>query len=297
MAASILSIGVDYPRVGLKRPVSEAEKAAYDRDGAAIVKGVIPDEWVDYMRDAVTRVMERSDPSSQNYADDGDPRFFSQTFPWMFDDAFKAWAIHGPVKDVAHQVLVDAKTITFFYDQIFAKEPGATKRTPWHQDLPFLPIKGDQLIRIWVPFDPVTADAGAIHYLRGSHKWGKIYHPLGFKNIPAIMDTYVESPYEDWPDLEADYDKYDWLIAEAEPGDLLLHHPKTIHGSLGNSTSSFRRAITSFYAGERAVWYPHPANMFNNKSLTGHVVAPDLPPGAPIECEMFPRVWPPPDAA
>jgi len=118
-----------------------------------------------------------SDPSSQNYADDGDPRFFSLTFPWMFDDAFKAWAIHGPLKDVARQVMVDAKEVIFFYDQIFAKEPGATKATPWHQDLPFLPVKGDQQIRIWVPFDKVTADGGAIHYLRGFTQVGRDLPP------------------------------------------------------------------------------------------------------------------------
>ena len=165
MNTAIATIGIDYPDAGLIRPVSDEERAAYERDGAAIVRGVIPPEWVDYMRDAVTRLIDESDPSSQNYADDGDPRFFSLTFPWMFHDAFKAWAIHGPLKDVARQVLTDAREIIFFYDQIFAKEPGATKRTPWHQDLPFLPVKGDQQIRIWVPFDTVTADGGAIHYL------------------------------------------------------------------------------------------------------------------------------------
>jgi ectoine hydroxylase-related dioxygenase (phytanoyl-CoA dioxygenase family) len=272
--------------------VNDAERAAYARDGAAIVKGVIPDEWVVFMRDAVAGLIKESDPSSQNYADDGDPRFFSLTFPWMFDDAFKAWAIHGPLKDVARQVLTDARSVNFFYDQIFAKEPGATKATPWHQDLPFLPVKGDQQIRIWVPFDHVTADGGAVHYLRGSHKWGVIYHPVGFKNIPIITDTYKNSPYEDMPDFAADYGKYDWLVAEAEPGDLLLHHPRTVHGSLGNSTPNYRRAVTSFYVGDQATWNPHVANMFNNKSLTGHVTAPDLEPGGPIECDMFPRVWP-----
>jgi hypothetical protein len=47
----------------------------------------------------------------------------------------------------ARQVIDDANTITFFYDQIFAEAPGATKRTSWHQDLPFLPVRGDQLVR------------------------------------------------------------------------------------------------------------------------------------------------------
>lgn len=290
-SASIADIGVDHPRSGLLRPVDAAEKAAYARDGAAIVKGILPPDWIDYMRAAVQRMLETPDPSSQNYADDGEPRFFSQTFPWMFDDAFKAWAIRGPLVDVAAQVLDDEEVI-FFYDQIFAKEPGAGKATPWHQDLPFLPMAGSQMLRIWVPMDAVGPDGGAIHYLRGSHAWETIYHPIGFKDIAAITDTYVNSPYADWPDFEADYDSYDWLVAEAEPGDLLLHHPMTIHGSLGNRTSNHRRAITSFYVGNSTTWNPHPANMFHNKSLCGHVSAPDLAAGGPVECELFPRVVP-----
>ena len=287
---TLSAIEMAFPTSRLLRPVSAEEKADYARDGAAIVKGVIPGDWIEFMRAAIDRILNRSDPSSQNYADDGKPRFFSQTFPWMFDDAFKAWGIHGPLVDVARQVLTDPEVI-FFYDQIFAKEPGDTKATPWHQDLPFLPMKGEQMMRIWVPFDRVTAAGGAIHYLRGSHRWGTVYHPVGFKNIPAITDTYVNSPYEDMPDFEADYSKFDWLIAEAEPGDLLLHHPMTVHGSLGNRTANYRRAITSFYVGSSTAWHPHVANMFNNTSLTGHVTAPDLVPGGPVECEMFPRVW------
>lgn len=292
MTASIHAIDVDFPRTGLLRPISDEERAAYERDGAAIVRGVVAPDWIEYMREAVTRLLDSPDPSSQNYAEDGDPRFFSLTFPWLFDDAFKAWAVHGPLKHIAHQVMTDARSITFLYDQVFVKEPGATKATPWHQDLPFLPVAGDQQIRLWVPFDTVTADGGAIHYLTGSHKWGIIYHPVGFKDIPIITDTYVKSPYEDMPDFEAEYDSYAWLVAEAEPGDVLLHHPRTVHGSLGNKTNNHRRAVTSFYVGDQATWNPHPANMFHNKSLTGHVTAPDLAPGAPLECDMFPRVWP-----
>lgn len=292
MTASIHAIDVPFPRTGPLRPISDEERAAYERDGAAIVRDVIAPDWIEYMRAAVTRLLANPDPSSQNYADDGDPRFFSLTFPWLFDDAFKAWAIHGPLKDIAQQIMNDARSITFFYDQVFVKEPGATKATPWHQDLPFLPVAGDQQVRLWVPFDTVTADGGAIHYLKGSHRWNVIYHPVGFKDIPIITDTYRNSPYEDMPDFDAEYDRHDWLVAEANPGDVLLHHPRTVHGSLGNRTSDYRRAVTSFYVGDQATWNPHPANMFHNKSLTGHVTPPDLAPGDPLECDMFPRVWP-----
>jgi ectoine hydroxylase-related dioxygenase (phytanoyl-CoA dioxygenase family) len=283
---------LEYPRVSVMRPVADSERENYQRDGAAILKNIIPLEWVEYMRAAVDRLMERSDPSSQNYADDGEPRFFAQAFPWLFDDAFNAWALYGPLKEIARQVMTGAKHLNFFYDQIFVKEPGVTKATPWHQDFPYLPISGEQILRIWVPFDPVSADAGAVQYLRGSHKWGVVYHPAGFKAISEITDAYRESPFHDQPDFDAEYNRHDWLVGEAEPGDALLHHPKTVHGSRGNMTANFRRAVASIYTGDKVTWNPHPANMFNNKSLTGHVEVPCLAAGGAIDCPLFPRVWP-----
>jgi hypothetical protein len=295
MTRSALRVDIEYPQAGLVRPITDAERESYRRDGAAILKGVIPLEWVDYMRAAVARLMERSDASSQNYADDGQPRFFAQAFPSVLDDAFKAWAWYGPVKDIARQVMTDITSLNFFYDQVFAKEPGAGTATPWHQDFPYMPLKGQQILRIWVPCDPVTAERGAVHYLKGSHNWGVVYDPIGFKAIPEITDAYVDSPYEAQPDFEAAYDSYEWLIGEAEPGDALLHHPRTVHGSRGNTSGAHRRAVTSIYTGDKVTWNPHPANMFNNKSLTGHVEMPDLEPGGPIDCALFPRVWPPPD--
>jgi hypothetical protein len=46
MSIPIMTINIDYPKEGLLRPISDGERLAYERDGAAIVKGVIPEEWV-----------------------------------------------------------------------------------------------------------------------------------------------------------------------------------------------------------------------------------------------------------
>ena len=280
MRARSLRVGVDHPRSGPLRPITDKERDLYSRDGAAKLKGILPLAWIDYVRRAIVRLMRSSHPASQNYAYEGDPRFFGHSFPWLLDDAFKAWALRGPLTVLARQVMPDVTRLNFFYDQVFAKEPHATKPALWHQDYPYLPIEGDQILRFWVPFDRVTARSGAVHYLKGSHAWGVIYHPRGYKMI---------SEYQ--PDFDADYAKYDWLVGEVEPGDVLLHHPKVVHGSRGNATNRFRRALTNIYTGNRVTWNPHPANMFNNKDQTGHVDIPELDPGGPIDCELFPRVW------
>lgn len=181
-----LTVDADYPSSGLVRRVTDKERAIYARDGAARLKGILPLDWIDYLRKAVTRLMKRSVPASQNYAVAGEPRFFGLSFPWLIDNAFEAWAIRGPLKDLARQIMTDVTSLNFFYDQIFAKEPHATKTAMWHQDYPYLPLKGDQILRFWVPCDRVTAQSGAVHYLKGSHTWGIVYHPRGIGRSRSI---------------------------------------------------------------------------------------------------------------
>lgn len=292
MTAQIADIRIPYPDATLLRPLSDAELHAYHRDGAAIIREVIPPEWLDFMRAAIARIMRRSDTQCHNFSRDGEPRFFSQFFPWMFDDAFKAWALHGPLVDVARQALDEARSLVFFFDQIFAKEPGCTTDTPWHQDLPYLPVVGEQHLRIWVPFDRVTAEGGAVHYLRGSHSWNTIYRPADFRQDQATTDPLFQTSDLAIPDFTAEYDRHDWLVGETEPGDLILHHPRTVHGGFGNVTDNLRRAVASVYVGDKATWNPHSANMFNHESIIRLLPIPDLEPGAPLESELFPRVWP-----
>jgi ectoine hydroxylase-related dioxygenase (phytanoyl-CoA dioxygenase family) len=119
-----------------------------------------------------------------------------------------------------------------------------------------------------------------------------LFRPVPFSKAPNVVNTYVNSPYEPMPDIDAKYDEYDWLIGECEPGDCILHHPWVIHGSPGNTLPRIRRAVSAIYAGDDVTWVPHPGQFLDNPDLSSHVPKPDLAPGDPIECELFPRVWP-----
>lgn len=52
------------------------------------------------------------------------------------------------------------------YDQVFVKEPGTSSPTPWHQDQPYWPIKGWQIMSFWAALDPVTEESGGIQFIR-----------------------------------------------------------------------------------------------------------------------------------
>src|SRR5438046_5130735 len=96
MTIATLDADFRYPDAGLVRPITEEERAAYGTDGCTILRGIIPIEWVDFLRDGVDRLMARSERSSQNYADEGETRFLGKSWPWLIADDFNAWALPGP---------------------------------------------------------------------------------------------------------------------------------------------------------------------------------------------------------
>jgi len=46
--------------------------------------------------------------------------------------------------------------VWFMYEQVFLKEGGDTRRTPWHQDSSYLAVAGQDLAVAWITFDPVA---------------------------------------------------------------------------------------------------------------------------------------------
>ncbi|MGH3555969.1 MAG: glutamate-cysteine ligase family protein [Mycobacterium sp.] len=272
----------------LLREVTDDERRRYRRDGVVRLEQIIPEGWIDRLREAVDALMTDVHDSSQNYTLTGQPRFFSQAFPRFVEPTLNAWALNGPTKHIAAQMYPHTTSLRFFYDQVFAQEPGTTRGAPYHQDYPYLPINGEHYLRIWVPLDTVTADSGAIRYLKGSHR-GPIYRPISFSGNPNVVASYANSPYPTPPDFGA-YDDTAWFVGHANPGDAVLHHPRTVHGSPPNNTTGPRRAVTTIFVGNDVVWEPRPGTAFDHIGSIGDFSVPPMPAGAPIDGDLFPVV-------
>jgi ectoine hydroxylase-related dioxygenase (phytanoyl-CoA dioxygenase family) len=69
-------------------------------------------------------------------------------------------------------------------------------------------------------------------------------------------------------------------------GDCLVFHAMIVHGAPGNDTAGARRRGLSLrYTGDDARYDPRPGTFqFPHE--------PDLAAGAPMTCDLFPRVWP-----
>jgi ectoine hydroxylase-related dioxygenase (phytanoyl-CoA dioxygenase family) len=263
---------------------------ALDRDGAAVVRGVVPMEWIERMRVAIDCELAGASPTAAEYGLVAG-RFYGDFFLWLRNADFRDFALSSPLPALAARTM-NSETVNLFYDQLFVKEPGSVERTPWHQDLPYWPVSGEQVVSIWVPFDAATPENGVVTYIKGSHRWGKTYQPRAFDDRNA--GAFAASAYDPMPDIEADPRRFDFLSWSLEPGDVLLHKGLTVHGAPGNRTADRRRrALAVRYTGDDARYTPRPGTFMDMASVRAHVPAPGLADGGRMAGPLFPRAWPP----
>jgi ectoine hydroxylase-related dioxygenase (phytanoyl-CoA dioxygenase family) len=271
-----------------RRQAADEVAAALERDGAAVVRGVVPGDWIGRMREAIDAEMAGASPTAAEYGREAG-RFYGDFFLWLRNARFRDFAFDSPLPALAARAMRSA-TVNLLYDQLFVKEPGSSERTPWHQDLPYWPVEGGQILSIWVPFDAATPDNGVVTYVKGSHLWGRTFRPQAFDARNAA--AFAASPYEPMPDIESS--GFELLAWRLEPGDVLMHKGLTIHGAAGNrSTDRRRRALAVRYTGDDARYSPRPGTFMEMDSVRANVPAPGLLAGAPMGGALFPRVWPP----
>lgn len=277
----------------LLRDITTEEIAAYEENGAHILRGVLPAEWIEFMREAIERILTNPGNASVEYTPQGRKgRYYGDFFIWWRDAAFKAFMKDSPLPELAAQVM-KAKTLNFFYDQLLVKEPNTAEPTPWHQDISYWPVRGNKVMSVWVPFDPADEESGVVVYVKGSHKWGKVYAPHAFGDKSGFGEIYAKAGLEPLPDIEENRDQYEVLSWEMEPGDVLIHHPRTLHYAAGNSsTTGRRRGLALRYLGEDAVFDDRPGTFLENRKVMETIPSIKLKDGEAFSGELFPRVWP-----
>ena len=104
--------------------VSESDVAAYDRDGVVCLRGAFGAVWVGLLCEAVERDLVAPGPHATNFAEGSTAgKFFGDMFMWQRDNDFRLAALTSPACEIAAR-LMGSKSVDFFYDQLFVKEPG-----------------------------------------------------------------------------------------------------------------------------------------------------------------------------
>jgi len=222
-------------------------------------------------------------PLQEAPGDHGEGMFFYDVAAWKHDRGVRQVAFDSALPEIAAQ-LMDAAYVNFWEDTTFVKAPHTRQKTAFHQDLAYFQIEGDQCVVVWIPLDPATPENGVMQYVRGSHLWGETYAP----NVFVSQTPFASSPEKRCPDIEGAPEEYDIVAFDVEPGDVIIHHVKTVHGAGGNPTGSWRRAVSLRYCGDQVRYFDRPG------AIAQVGVSHTLKDGDRLFAADYPVVWPKP---
>merc|ERR1719341_2520827 len=221
--------------------VSHEDVQKFDKDGAIILRNVFSKAWVEKVREGIQINLEKPSQYSEKLAlKEGQGSYFND------------FAFNSPAAEIAAR-LMKSKYAVFYHEHVLNKEPGTEKETPWHQDQAYYPVDGFKVLSIWMPVDPVSEES-SVKFVKGSHKWGKWFHPRKFaseSNYPVENDNSDGKTFHNVPVDEIENGKFELLSWACQPGDCVVFHGMTMHGAKGNrSTSLERRVLSTRWVGE-----------------------------------------------
>lgn len=252
-------------------------------EGVVCLRGLFERQWLDQLASGIEDNLMRPGPQAQFYTSDEDKGFFfADHAVWQDIEQYRNFVLHSPAAEIAGR-LMDANQVNLFFDNLMVKDAGTPARSPWHQDVPYWPIEGDQMCTVWLTLDPVPKE-NSPEFVRGSHRWGKAYKPLSFYEPESEYDERPEA-LEVIPDIESNRDQYELLSFEMAPGDVLAFDGHVIHGAPGNTTNTRRLAFATRWAGETMTYAIRAGHMHPTFPHCG------LRHGDPLGGTTFPVVW------
>ena len=164
------------------RDLTPEEVARFARERIIHVSSVLSAVWIKRIEDVVDAQIQATGLQSM------------KSNAWHTDGGMHRIIMNCPVAHLAQQVLDGLspasdpeprgrlKPVRFFYDQMFVKHPltdpaddagedGAKARedlqdaqghpgnTPWHHDITFWPVDGEQIVSIWIALDETNLSA------------------------------------------------------------------------------------------------------------------------------------------
>jgi ectoine hydroxylase-related dioxygenase (phytanoyl-CoA dioxygenase family) len=262
-----------------------AAREAYARDGAVLIPKALDAKALAEALAAYDWSLANPGPGATRFAQATDSTFYNDLYNPRCLEGYRAMLGASPIPAIVAG-LWDAGEVWFMYEQVFLKEGGETRRTPWHQDSSYLTVAGDHLAVAWISFDAQSAE-DSLEFVRGSHR-GPLYNGSRFELGDDTAPINPGSPLPRLPDIEAaraDWDIVSWPV---EPGDLVVFHPATLHGGAPTHPGKRRRTLTLRFFGADAVYDERPGRA--GPRVSGFHDR--LRQGEPFRDPSFPRLLP-----
>jgi len=136
---------------------------------------------------------------------------------------------------------------------IFNKPANISNTLNWHQDVSYFPLKPNNQVAVWIPFDYVDKERSAMVYALGSHKSGI----MGSTNLHT-REKFQNEDRPLIPENPADAG-YEVKCMEMDSEDMLVHDGYTWHYTGPNTVDGYtRRGLSVRFIVDEAVFDPRP---------------------------------------
>ena len=233
--------------------MDSALRKTYQADGVIRIQGALDAETLKKAEAAYQWSLANPGRGASTFAQDKPGTFYQDLANPKALDAYREMLLQTPVADIVAD-LWDARDVWFMYEQVFLKEGGESRRTPWHQDASYLPVEGSQLAVMWISFEPVAKE-NSLEFVRGSHR-GVLYDGSRFDPADDTAPLYGNGVLPRLPNIEAERAKWDIVSWAVEPGDILIFHTAMLHGGGPTHKGNRRRTLSLRFFGDEAIYTP-----------------------------------------
>lgn len=230
-------------------------REAYARDGVVFVPGALDTMALADAQAAYDWSLAHPGPAASTFRQHSDATFYQDLYHPGCALAYRGMLEASPLPRLIADIW-GTPDVWFMYEQVFLKEGGESRRTPWHQDSSYLTVAGDDLAVAWITFDAVAA-ADSLEFVRGSHK-GPLYNGSRFELDDDTAPLHLAADLPRLPDIEKERTKFDIVSFAVAPGDVVLFHPATLHGGAPTHPGTRRRTLTLRFFGRDSIYDARP---------------------------------------
>ena len=140
------------------------------------------------------------------------------------------------ILDVVEDIL--GPNILAWGTNFFIKDPHDDAFISWHQDSTYWGLSHPDVTTAWIALSDVTPENGAMRMLPGSHLLDQLPH----------VDTFAEhNLLTRGQEVQIDVDESKTVDVPLKPGEMSLHHVRTVHASNANATGTRRIGLAIRY--------------------------------------------------
>jgi phytanoyl-CoA hydroxylase len=217
------------------RTITDNEIAFFEENGYVLCRGVVAADELDLFRSETARLLteiQAGGPAAGmcRNGPEGIPYYLEYLHAHPNDFSLRLLA-HPFIGDLLARMV--GPDFVPCYESLVFKLPGGGSSVPWHRD-GNSQSGNEPIFNIDIYPDRSTVENSCVWVVPGSHKWE---HARAWEMAARGREQF-ELPGA--------------VPAEMEPGDVLLHHVKVLHGSPVNRSDELRRVV--YFDNRRPAW-------------------------------------------